>query len=398
MSSSICRKALFCLLLMAVLAAAIHTQAQDSSSNSSQSGAQQQGPGEAGGPQGDTGPMALPHTGEKPAPPPPPKPSKIENMPEFSITKDVPVVNVDVSVTTKDGQFIPGLSKDNFKIMEDGVPQRITNFGRSEAPITAVLLVEFASTNYAFVRDALGAAYSFAETLKKDDWVALISYDMKPHLLTDFTQDKETVMQGLNSMRIPGFRETNLFDALYDTLDRLDGVEGRKYIILVASGCDSFSKMNLNQVMEKIRNTHNVTIFPISTGQQIRIVAEAQHASGYLPCSGNMMTPNTIAQMDFLQADNQMSTFAKLTGGRAYFPRFQGEFPEDFRDIGQSIRNQYTLAYHPSNSRLDGTYRKLKVELQSPEGGPFTVKDKKGKDMKAVVVARDGYKAKHQVE
>ncbi len=143
-------------------------------------------------------------------------------MPDYSIHVDVPLVNVDVLVTTKDGQFISSLKKDNFRIIEDGVPQPITNFTISQAPITAVLLVEFASTNYYFMVDALHASYAFANTLKKDDWVAVISYDMKPHILVDFTQDKQAVAGALNQLRIPGFAETNLFDALYDTLDRMD--------------------------------------------------------------------------------------------------------------------------------------------------------------------------------
>jgi hypothetical protein len=93
-----------------------------------------------------------------------------------------------------------------------------------------------------------------------------------------------------------------------------------------------------------------------------------------------------------------MNTFARLTGGRAYFPRFEGELPEIFRDIAGDIRNQYILAYHPTNTKLDGTYRKLKVELVSPDGGPLKIKDQKGKDVKVEIVAREGYTAKHQVE
>jgi len=98
------------------------------------------------------------------------------------------------------------------------------------------------------------------------------------------------------------------------------------------------------------------------------------------------------------QNDNQMSTFARLTGGRAYFPRFQGELPEDFQQIAADIRNQYSISYHPSNAKLDGTYRKLKVELQAPEGGPLKVHDQKGKEVKYIVYAREGYTAKHTVE
>ncbi len=74
--------------------------------------------------------------------------------------------------------------------------------------------------------DALQASYTFVSMLKKNDWVAVVSYDMKPHMLVDFTQDKQAVMGAIDQLRIPGFSETNMFDALYDTLDRLDGSKG----------------------------------------------------------------------------------------------------------------------------------------------------------------------------
>ena len=102
--------------------------------------------------------------------------------------------------------------------------------------------------------------------------------------------------------------------------------------------------------------------------------------------------------MGWLQNDNQLSTFAKLTGGRAYFPRFEGELPGIFQEISADIRNQYTISYHPTNAKLDGTYRKLKVEVQSPDGGPLKVRDQKGKEVKTVVYAREGYTAKHTVD
>jgi VWFA-related protein len=367
-------------------------QAQDQS-GSSTSGQKQEAPPEAGGPQNDVGPYAIPKKKEEPPPPPPPaKPKKVEGMPDYSIKVDVPLVNVDVLVTTKDGQFIPGLKKDNFRVSEDGVQQSVTNFDISQAPITAVLLVEFASTNYYFMVDALNASYSFANSLKKNDWVAVISYDMKPHILADFTQDKQAVYGALNQLRIPGFSETNLFDALYDTLDRVDQIEGRKYVILVTTGVDTFSKLNLDQITKKIKATHDVTIFPISVGFAVRNYCET-HSCGYTHGIGI-----PVGQMDYLQGDNEMNTFARLTGGRAYFPRFQAEMPEIFRDITGDIRNQYNLSYHPTNPKLDGTYRKLKVEVIAPDGGPLKVKDQKGKDVKYSVLAREGYTAKHTVE
>ena len=344
-------------------------------------------PSEAGGPGGDIGPYVVPKKKEDAPPPPPSKPKKIEGMPDYSIRVDVPLVNVDVLVTTKDGQFVPGLKQGNFRILEDGVEQKVTNFNQAEAPITAVMLIEFASTYYAYLRDALNASYTFASQLKKDDWVAVVEYDMRTHILVDFTQDKREIMEALNTLRIPGFSERNLFDALFETLDRLDGTEGgRKYVILVSTGQDTFSKINYDQILKKVKATQNVTVYPVSIGRALRERADSRGAVG------------PIASLDFLQADNQMNTFARMTGGKAYFPRFEGELPEIFHDIGTSIRNQYSLAFKPANTKNDGTYRKLKVELIAPDGGPLKIRDQHGKDVKVNILAREGYTAKRVVE
>src|SRR5438445_4630757 len=242
---------------------------------------QQEAPPEAGGPKGDSGPYAMPKKGEEPPPPPPPdRPKRVEGMPDYSIHVDVPLVTVPVMVTTKDGQFISTLKKDNFRVFEDGTKQNIADFKVEDAPITAVLLVEFASTSYPLLIDALRASYVFASTLKKDDWVAVVSYDMKPDLLVDFTEDKNAVMGGLNTLRMQGFAENNLFDALYDTLDRLDRVEGHKYVVLVSSGIDTFSKLNLDQITKKVKSTHDITIISISIGWLLREYCETQGCTG----------------------------------------------------------------------------------------------------------------------
>jgi VWFA-related protein len=364
-----------------------HGQATQSTGSTSAQKPTQQAPAEAGGPQGDIGPIVIPKKKEAPPEPPPRPPKNPEGMGTYSITKNVNLVNLDVTVLTKNGQFVPGLTQNNFKVLEDGVPQTITNFSQtSQAPITAVLLVEFAANSYYFMSDALNASYTFANMLKPQDWIAVVSYDMKPHMLTDFTQDKRAVYDALGQLRIPGFSETNMFDALYDTLDRLEGVQGRKYIILISTGVDTFSKLTFDQIQKKIKATQNVTIFTISTGEWIRIMADARGAMG------------PVTNLTFLQADNEMNTFARETGGRWYKPRFEGELPEIFSDIAASIRNQYILAYHPTNQKLDGTFRKLKIELQAPEGGKLTVKDQKGKVVPVQVIAREGYTAKHEVE
>jgi VWFA-related protein len=383
-----------CTALLSQTSAASTAQQDQSAGSAQQNPNQQEAPPEAGGPNSDS-PYAIPKKGaDAPPPPPPPKPKKAEGMPDYSIHVDVPLVTVPVMVTTKNGQFISNLKKENFKVFEDGVQQNINDFKIEQAPITAVMLIEFASTTWPLEYQAIEASYIFAQTLKKDDWVAAISYDMKPEILVDFTQDKNAVMGGLNSLRFPGFSETNLFDALYDTIDRLERVEGHKYVILISTGIDTFSKLNLNQISQKVKNSHDITIFPISIGWLLREYCETHRCTGI----SHGMSSLGIGEIDWLQADNQLQTFAKLTGGRFYQPRFEGDMVDAFKDIAGDIRNQYTITYRPTNQKLDGSYRKLKVEVVAPDGGPLKVRDQKGKDVKYEIIAREGYTAKHTVD
>ena len=361
------------------------TQDQPPSTQSTPQQPDQTNP-DAGGPGGDNGVIALPKKKEtEPEPPPPPAP-KVKNPPgmgNFSLRVDVPVVTVDAGVILqKTHQFVPNLRESNFRIFEDGVPQTITGFHTIQAPITAVLLLEFAAKNYSFVYDMRNAAWTFAQQLKPNDYVAVMTFDMRTQILTDFTQDKRIINQSLNSLTIPLFSETNVFDALYEALDRLSRIEGRKYVVLIASGRDTFSKITLDKILQKIKATPNVTIFAIGTGQAMRLMS-------------NM---GGMREMDYLQADNQMNTFAKMTGGMAFFPRFTGEMPDIFHTINDTIRNQYELTYTPTNAKQDGTYRKLRVELVDDEGQPLKMQDEKHKPLKYDVIARDGYRAKQEVE
>lgn len=341
---------------------------------------------EAGGPGNDNGPIAIPK--KAPAPPPPPPPTTIKNPPglnNYSLRVDVPVVNVDVGVLTeKTHQFIPNLKEDNFRVFEDGVPQQIVAFRQVKAPITAVLLLEFANTNFNFIYDMWNAAVSFTNQLQPNDYVAVVTYDMHTTILTDFTQNKMLVREAVQSLQMPTWDETNLFDALYETLDRLSRIEGRKYIILISSGRDTFSKITLDKCLQKIKETPNVTIFSIATG-----------GAGYM---GGGFASGRMNSIGMLQAENQLQSFARMTGGMYFEPHFEAEFPDIFTQINESIRNQYQITYKPSNMKMDGTYRRIRVELVDDEGHPLRMQDEKHKTVKYEIIARDGYKAKQQVE
>jgi VWFA-related protein len=383
------------LVLLASLVAAPLGRAQNSSQSQqpAQNQQQDQAAPDAGGPGGDTGSIALPKKKEKDDTPPPapaaPKFKNPEGAGDYSLRVDVPEVTVDVGVLLeKTGQFVPNLKPINFKVYEDGVEQKVSGFKRVEAPITALLLCEFASTSYYFIYDMRNAAWTFAQQLRPQDYVALMTFDMRSRIVTDFTQDKRQLYDSLNSLMIPGFSERNLFDALYEAEDRLSRIEGRKYIILIASGRDTFSKITLDKIYQKVKNTPDITIFTVSTGGALRAMTEGRSSSW-----GAQMR-----DIDYLQADNEMKTFAKMTGGMSFFPRFSGEMPEIFGDINKNIRSKYELIYHPTNPKQDGTYRKLRVELVDEEGRPLQMQDEKHKPLKYDIIARDGYRAHQEVE
>src|SRR6516165_9411168 len=158
-----------------------------------------------------------------------------------TIALEVPVVTLDVIATTQHGDLLTGLKKENFRVLDNGVPQTITNAGPSDAPITMVILMEFSAR--------FGGWYSYQAkywadalfpNLKQKDWVALVTFDMKPRTEVDFTQNKDELRQALYSLYFPGFSESNVFDALLDTVDRLKDVKGKKSVLVLASGIDTF--------------------------------------------------------------------------------------------------------------------------------------------------------------
>ena len=317
--------------------------------------------------------------------PPPPPPQKQEPKPEdqFTLAVEVPLVTIDVVVTDNRGTYIPDLKKDHFRVIEDGVPQTITNFSPTDAPLTVVILLEFSRLFYSFFNyNGPYMAQYFLPNLKQQDWIALVSYDMRPRVEVDFTRNKNEIAQTLARMYIPGFSESNLFDALLDTIDKLKDVKGKKSILILASGYDSFSKKTLDETLKALKQT-DITIFGVGLGREM---------FDYLDSRGAFRGAwGGADRTAYYQAENQLRAFAEMSGGRAWFPRFEGEWPGIFQDVAAALRNQYTIGYSPTNRKADGKYRKIKVELVGPDGTPLKVLDQKGKNVKYVIYARQGY-------
>jgi VWFA-related protein len=315
-------------------------------------------------------------------------PSKTPSGDVAQFKSDVDVVTLDVAVVDNKGHFIPGIPAGKFRVLEDNVPQQIRKVEMGEAPMTIAMVVEFSNRfqrlySWAWFQ-TLQLSWGFASSLKPEDYIAVVAYDMRSEILCDFTTDRAKVQEGLDRLKIPAFSEANMFDAITDTADRMSAIEGRKAILLIASGIDTFSRLTYDQTRKKLQEA-GVPIYSIGLMQLQREMSD-MYMSG-------------PQRMEFLQADNELRTFAKETGGAAYFPKFEAEYGQVFQALHQSLRNQYVLTYNPSNTKHDGQFRKLKVELVNPATNePLPVKDEKGKPVKYTIVAKSGYKAPREVE
>lgn len=336
---------------------------------------------------------ALLTVAQQPPPPPPreekqgplqTKPPPEEQAP-YALKVEVPIVNVDLTVADRRGNLVTGLQRENFRIYQDGVEQDIVAFAPSEAPLTSVLVVETNPGLGYLLWDNLDAAYFFLRQLRKGDWAALVSYDLKPHVVVDFTQNPNDIREGLRRLTFPaGFREAQMFDAVVDTLDRVSEVEGKKSLIVIGTGLNTFGGRYSWDDMRRIAREHRTTIFCIGMGWTLQMYYERAEARGYRV---------QLQMMDLRVAENQMRVLSEMTGGQAYFPRFITEMPNIYQEIGALLRNQYSLAFRPKDFKRDGKFHKIEIKLVGADGQPLKVFDQKGKSVKYEIYAREGYYA-----
>ena len=337
----------------------------------------------------------------------PTKPQDIEK-----VTTTTNLVNIDVVVYhKKSGQIVTGLKKPNFAVYSDGTQQDITNFATPEAPITVALVVEYSKWSELFglyanrgyepgTYEVIRPTAMFLSQFIKppDDYVSVVAFDIRPTPLTDFTNDPSRLSAVVNLLlrNSPAFRETNLFDALKFVLvggrgdsvvleenksDKSDyagmvSVQGRRRaVVLVASGIDTFSKINYGDA-RKVLKTSGVPVYIIGTGNLFKKMYGDQ-----LPATDSLL--GMPGRMSWLQADNTLQTFAKETGG-AYFPvTFEGELPKVLNNINSLLRSQYSLGFNPGEVR-DGKEHKLKVSVDVDGDGTYD-------DKEYVIQARQSY-------
>lgn len=316
---------------------------------------------------------------------------------------DTNVVNVDAVVfNKKSGQIITGLKKENFAVFENGVKQEISNFATPEAPITVSLVVEYSKWSEIFGLYGNGGfeagklevvrpvAYFLSRFIKApDDYASVIAFDMRPTTITDFTNDPNRLRQTVDLLlrNNPAFRENNLFDAIKFALvggkgdsvvlenskertaefaGMVDVKAKRRAIILVASGIDTFSRINLDET-RKIIQKSGIPIYIISTSNLF-----FKRFEGQLPATDGIS--GMPGRLTFLQAKNQMNTFAKESGGMHFEMTFESELPAYLNSINALLRNQYSIAYDAGEKREAGKKFKLEVKVDVDGDGVYDEK------------------------
>jgi Ca-activated chloride channel family protein len=345
---------------------------------------------------------------------PPPQDTVNKQQEAEKLTIATNLVNVDAVVyQKKGGQIVTGLKKGNFAIFVDGVQQQITNFSTPEAPITIVMVIEYSKWTEIFGLYGSGgmepgtfevirpAAMFLSQFIKPpDDYASVVAFDIRPTPLTDFTNNPARINQVINLLlrNSPAFRENNLFDALKFVLvggrgdsvvledsksEKSDyaglvSIQGRRRaVILIASGWDTFSKINYGQARKILQNA-GIPIYIIGTAGLFK----AKYGDRLGATGGIDGSPG---RMDFLQAENELKTFSAETGG-AYYPyTFEGEIPSILQNINAMLRSQYSLGFKPPDVR-DGKSHKIVVKVDVDGDGTYD-------DKQYTVQAREYYNA-----
>ncbi|MBC7911071.1 MAG: VWA domain-containing protein [Pyrinomonadaceae bacterium] len=318
-----------------------------------------------------------------------------------TITVTTNIINIEAVVYhKKSGQAVTALKKENFAIFEDGVQKDITNFSTPESPITVAMVVEYSKLSeryggggyepgrYEVLRPMAMFLSGFIKP--PEDYVSLIAFDLRPTPITDFTNDPGRIRQAMNLMlkNFPAFSDTNLYDALQFTLIGGKGdsvvlensksrtaeyaglvdVQGRRRaVLLIASGLDTFSKINYDKA-RKITQNAGIPIYIIGT------------LNFFYKKYGDMIgaTDDLLGnpgRMSFLQAQQVLKTFAAETGG-AYYPiTFEGEIPSALQSINAMMRSQYSLAFDPGEQKRDGKKRKIVVKVDIDGDGQYDDKE-----------------------
>ena len=278
---------------------------------------------------------------------------------DFTLSVDVELVQLPISVLDKEGRPVNGLSKDHFQVFEDNTQQEIKLFKHEDIPVSLGLVIDNSGSMRNKRERVNSAALSFVRESNPEDETFIVNFDDSAYLEQDFTGSIGDLIDALENLDTRG--ETALYDAVYLSVDHVKiGKKDKKAILLISDGEDNTSKYGFNKVVEALRES-KVTLYAIG-------VLEENDQRGGL-----------FKKPPSKKAKEALGKFAEITGGQAWFPKSLDEVEELVKNIAHDLRNHYTIGYTPSNRKLDGSWREIRVKVNPPKNtSKVTVRSKQG--------------------
>jgi VWFA-related protein len=355
----------------------------------------------------DTTPRRAPQM-ERPAPraertstPEAPNGEVAEEVDEDEVVRvNAALVTVPVSVLDRDGRFIGGLRKEDFRILEDGVEQQVAYFAPVEQPFTVALVIDTSGSTRFKLEDIQEAALAFVDQLRPDDRVTVVSFDDDVRVLSEVTNDRRALRDAIRRTR-PG-NGTRLYDAVDLVIKRQLGREqGRKAIVLFTDGVDTSSKQASYQSTLAEAEELDAMIYPIQYDTSDYNVGGGGGGGG-----GRWPGPNRYPRRrnpgwgdvvgiilgggvsvgggggggrrggggggagtspaDYSRAGEYLRRLAEQTGGRHHDAADLRYVGEAFTNIAEELRRQYSLGYYPSRQSQAVEQRQIKVRVRRP--------------------------------
>ena len=261
-------------------------------------------------------------------------------------------VRLPITVTDKRGAFVPGLTQNDFVILEDKVPQTIDSFTSEQnnnLPLNIAVLMDTSPSTAGKLKFEQEAAMNFIQTVVKPrkDRVLFATFDDEVKLRQDFTDRLELLDRAVYAVKKPG-TQTALYDAIWEFCDeKMRSAQGRRAVVVITDGVDTYSRANMSDAIDIAQRTET-TIFAISTKAGL---------------SGTV--PGVEAGQVSDKTDKELMRLSEETGGAAFFTGDMLALEKAFTKIAKELRTQYLITYKPLNDRYDGSYRRVDVKLSN---------------------------------
>jgi VWFA-related protein len=290
-----------------------------------------------------------------------------QKPPELSddevIRVDTNLVTVPISVLDRNGRFIPGLTQQQFHLLENGVEQDIAYFDSADKPFTVALLLDISDSTKFKLKEIQDAAIAFTEQLRPEDRVIVVSFDSRVNVVSEATSDREALQKAI--LRIKSGGGTSLYSAVNVAVsERLNRIRGRKAIVLFSDGVDTTSK---NATYEETLHTAqelDALIYTIQYNTYSDLTAS--NANEGFNGAELMTAKGEPLQVAYTRAKRYLNLLAEKSGGRPFFADSVEHLKATFARIAQELRQQYSIGFYPKHDAGDDGTRQIKVKIDQP--------------------------------